>query len=151
MKCCLVSEWVTNPFFFINEILNYGTAMIFQFSSSIPNKLPRILQFSVPFSKYSPFTSLGRMLRSSLYLKRPLFHTNSCKFLVHQTACFVGLYFRGGQNEYPWILPSLKTPNSLITFLSASSISGTMQNTLLQKSTEWKKRRFKEFYVKAKK
>ena len=38
--------------------------------------------------------------------------------------------------ECPWNLPSMKTPNSLITFLSASSKSSTMQQKLLQKSTK---------------
>ena len=61
---------------------------------------------------YLPFTDLGKMFESSLESKRPLFHTIPCKFLVHQNACFVGLCFFGGQNDYPWTLPSIKIPNS---------------------------------------
>ena len=50
----------------------------------------------------------------------------------------LGLKAFGGQNENPCTEPSIKTPNSLIMFLSVSSISSTMQDILLQKLTELK-------------
>ena len=51
---------------------------------------------------------------------------------------FLGVKVFGGQNENPCIEPSIKSPSSLIMFLSVSSISSTMQDMLLQKSTELK-------------
>ena len=76
------------------------------------------------------------MLGISLLSNHLPFQTLSCKFLVHQNACFVGLYFFEGQNEYPWFLPLLKTPISLKKIISANSISTEMQEILIQTSTD---------------
>ena len=107
-------------------------------SNPLANKMPRILHRSVTSAMYSAFSALGRCFAFLLFSDRPLFHTLPYKFLVHQNACFLGLYFFGGRKEYPWTLPSIKSPNSLLTFLSASSICSTMQDILLQKSAELK-------------
>ena len=109
-----------------------------KFYISLPIKMPRNLQFSAVFAKNSLFKTLGRMWESSLYSKRPLFHTIPCKFLVHQTACFVGLYFFEGRNDHPWASPSKKPPNTLWTFIYVGSISSTIQDRLLQKWQYWK-------------
>ena len=124
--------------------------MITQVFNYLSKELPSILHFSVPFAKYSLFTSLGRMLGRSLQSKHPLFHTIPCMFLVHQNDCFVGWYFFGGWNEYPWKFPRIKTPISLITFISAISGSITMQDILLQKSTQIKKRKVERVLRKGK-
>ena len=47
--------------------------------------------------------------------------------------------FLGGRNEYHRSFPSRNNHKSLIKFLSASSISTTMHDLLLQKSTNFKK------------
>ena len=66
VKCDLVSERVAraNPLFFIcfriNKISNSGAAMIIRLFHLHIQKQPRILYFSVPFAKYSPFTSLEK-------------------------------------------------------------------------------------------
>ena len=51
----------------------------------------------------------------------------------------------GGQNENPCTEPSTKSPSSLMTFFSVSSISSTMQDILLQKTTELKMKGRKSF------
>ena len=119
----------------ISEISNFGAAMIIQvFQLYLLNCQESC--FFVPSGKYSPFTSLGTLLGSSMLFKRPLFHTMPCKYLVHQTTCFVVSYFFGGRNEYPWTFLAIKTPKSLIAGISASWITSTMQDILLQKSSE---------------
>ena len=60
------------------------------------------------------------------------------KIPLHQNAFFVGLYFVGGQNDYPQNFPSMKTPENLETFIPANSKSTTTPDILLQKLTELK-------------
>ena len=92
VKCGLVSEWVTRPNlnFFINEILNFRTAVIFQNFHLFIKKNATNLFFSVLSATYSPFRALKRMFASSLQSKRTLFHKIPCKFLVQQNAFFCG-------------------------------------------------------------
>ena len=55
VKDSLLSQWVTraNPIFFINEISNFGSAMI---TTSVSVKLARKLHFFVAFGKFLLFT-----------------------------------------------------------------------------------------------
>ena len=135
MKCGLGSEWVTpaNSFFFHQRDLElWDIHDDPSFPNSLSFKRPRFFHYSVPYAEYSHFIFLGKILESSLYSKRPQFHTIPCKFRGKQNACSVGLYFFGGRKEYASTILSTKAPNSIKNFLSASSISSTMQDKQLQ-------------------
>ena len=140
VKCGLVSEWETgaNTHFFIcfrtNEVSNCGAIMGIEFFHSFSVNLTRILKFSVLFAKHSLFTSLGRMLRSLVLSKRPLFQTiPSNLFGPKCLFCGFVLFCRRS-----WVCLNFfveRTSNYLITFEPSSSKSGTMQDILLQRST----------------
>ena len=59
---------------------------------------------------------------------------------MFHVVCLLGLKVLGGQIDYPCTEPSIKIPSSLIMFSSVSSISSTMQDILLQKSPELKRK-----------
>ena len=63
-----VSDWITrvNPQFFIKEILNIWTAMIFRIFRIFIQQIAKSLVFFVPSARYSPFAALERMFASSL-------------------------------------------------------------------------------------
>ena len=50
---------------------------------------------------------------------------------MFHVVCLLGLKVIGEQKEKPCTDPSIKSPSSLIVFLSVSSISSTMQDILL--------------------
>ena len=65
-----------------------------------------------------------------------------CRFVLFCRTKWVSLNFAVNKNS-PF-------PKNVLSFLSARSISSTMQDILLQKSTELEMEEKKEFYVKAK-
>ena len=81
--------------------------------------------FCSSFKLIALYSSLKNFCKLTVS-KHPVFDTLPCKFLVQQNVWFVGLYCFGWRNEYPWTLPSIKTPKSLITLLSSSSIFSRM-------------------------
>ena len=147
MKYCLLSEWVTRTTpHFIKEILNFGTAMIFQVFHLFTHLAAKNVAFFCSFwENIHLLHHWGKCWEAHC---NPKVHCSTqfpASFFEQQTAWFVGFYFFGGQKEYHWTFPSIKTPNSLIKFLSASSKSSTLQDILLQKSTEMKKEGKKSF------
>ena len=140
----LVSEKITrvNPNFFICFMLTQsrlsGQRWSAEFSTSLSFELKKILQLSVPFSRISSFTSLRRMMASSLKSKPPLHHTRPCKFNAHQNECFVGLCFSAGRNEQPRTLLATKTPKYFEAIISARSTCSVFHNILLQNQESWK-------------
>ena len=81
VKCGLVSEWVfwAMPHFFICfcKTLNFEQPWSSKFSTSVSIERTRILQFSVLFAKFSPFTALGRMLCELIVLQTTTVWHNS--------------------------------------------------------------------------
>ena len=138
VKCDLESEGVTraNPSFFKNETLNLGQPWSTTFAPLYRMNW-RNSWFFFAFAKQSPFTSLRKMLESTLLSK---FTVPNISIQVSSTPnCLLfGFVFFGGQYECPWTFPSIKNTNLFVTFLSASSISSTMHDILVQKSTESK-------------
>ena len=140
VMCGLVFEWITraNPNFFINEVLKFRKAVIFQFLHIFIRKITKNLAIFCSFCKvFTFYSSRKNVWKLTIFQKSTVPH-NSVQVFLHQDACFVGFYFPGGRNENLWTFPSVKTPDCLITLLCASSISSTMKHKLLQKSTELK-------------
>ena len=144
VKLNLVLKWVNraNPKYFncfrINEISNFGAAMIIHVFNTFLNRSAKILAMLWPFWKPFAPELLGRVFGSSMWSKKTLLHTILSKSSVHQNAWFVFLYDFGGRQEKSWTFLYKGTINSLLTFLYATSIATTMQNMLLQKSTDLK-------------
>ena len=143
LRCSLVSEWVywsNLSLFFcfrVNTISNLRAAMII-----------RIFHLIIYYQEFG-FSLLISQNFNPFYLEEecweaycnPNRHCSTqfrVNFLYTKIACFVGSYFFGGRNENAWTLPSVKTRNSLATFISASSKYRAMQKKLCQNPTELK-------------
>ena len=136
----IVSEWVTeaSPFFSINEILNSGTATIIQNFLLFTRWTAKNLGYLCSFCQVCTIYISGKNVGKLTVIQTSTNPHNSVQVSCTPNCFLGGFNLFGGRNEYPWTLPSMKTPNSLLTFEPASSISSTMQDILLQKSTDLK-------------
>ena len=138
-KCGVFSEKVTraNPHFFINKISKFVAAMIIQIFHLFVHEIAKNYEFLCSFCNVFTLYISRKIVGSVTVIQTSTFPHNSVhQFLVHQIACLLGLNFFEGQNEYLWTFPSKTAPDSLMTFVPASSISTSMQDILLEKSTE---------------
>ena len=150
VKGGLVSEWVTraNPNFFINEILNFGTAMIFQIFHLFIIKIAKNLAFFCSFSKvFTLYSSRKKFCKLTVIQTSTVPH-NSMQVSCAPNRLFCGFVLFWRTESVSLNFTINKDSQFLKTFLSASSISSTMQDILLQKSTAENGGQ-KEFYAKA--
>ena len=147
VKCGLVSDWVTrsNPNFFIgfSKISIFPAAIIIQvfhfFILEIAKNLANFCSCCNVFTLYISGKNVGILT----VIQTSTVPHNSCKFLVHQYACFVSFSYSRRRNKYPWTFPSVEIPTSLKTFITASSTCSVMEDIPLQKLAErWKAERF---------
>ena len=84
LKCGFVSEWVTcaNSNFFINEILNFGTVVIFQIFQLFIQQIANNLAFFCSFCKIFTFYSS----RNNVW-KLTLIQTSSVPHMSMQVSC----------------------------------------------------------------
>ena len=141
VKCGLVSEIVTaaSPHFCIclkiNEISILGQPWLSKFTKLLSIKFPKILVFLLFFQSPKLLHLHDEGLDAHC---NP---TNSCsnkllaKFLYTKIITLWVCTFFEGERSIPEHSHQ-KTLISLLTFISASSVSGTMQDILLQISTE---------------
>ena len=102
--CGFFSEWLTraNPLFSINEILNFGTAMIIQVFHGFNNEIGKYLALICSSWKLSNLSisknNVGKfnVIQTSTVPQKSMQVSCTPK---SQKADFVGLYFFGGGNE----------------------------------------------------
>ena len=153
MMPCFVSERVvrTDPQTFrFDNILNCWAIIVIQVFYILSEKCGQQSTLFESFSKhfcihYFYVVKDSKQLIIIQLSSFPLLHAIPCRCFVFHDVCLLGLKVSGGQNENTCTDPSIKSPSSLIMFFSVSSISSTIKDTLLQKSTELKMEGRKSF------
>ena len=146
-SCVRIGNKSRSTFFFrfrINEISIFEAVMIIQFFLLFINEISKKLSFSCLYCKVFTIYIVRKNVWKLTIIQTTTVPHNSLQVFLHQNACFVGLYFFGGRNEYPFF-PAKKTPNYIKLLLSASWTSSTKKDTLFQKSTVLKMEGRKSF------
>ena len=152
MKCGLVWEWIprANPHFFINNISKFEAAMIRQIFHLFIHEIAKIFAIFCFFRKVFTLFFSGNNFGNLTVVHASTNSHNSVQVSCTPKCLFCGfaLFWR---TKWVSLNSSIKkTPSSLIMFLSASWLSSTMQDILLQKSLELKMESRKSFGSKQK-
>ena len=150
VKPCFMSEKVTRTdpqTVHFNKILKFWATIVFQIFYILSEKIG---QQSTLFESLSnhfciPYFYVIKDSKQLLIIQLSTTPHKSRRCLVFHVACLLGLKVFGGQNENPCREPSIKSPSSLIMFFSVSSMSSTIKDILIQKSTELKMEGRKSF------
>ena len=141
VKCAFVSEWATaaNPHFLINKITNFGAVLIIQFFHLFLKQSAKNIAFFSWFSRVFILSIPGKNV-GNLTVNHPNIHCSThfrARFLYTKMPVLWVCIFLEDEKSIPE-LSHQKNPNSLRKFEPASSIFITMQDMLLQKSTNLK-------------
>ena len=140
VKCGLVSERVTraNSNFFINEILNFRTVVIFQLFHLLIQQIAMNIAFFCSFCKivifYSSRKNVWKLTVTQTSTVPQKFLQDSCA----PTRLFWGFVLFWGTKRVSLNFALKKTPDYFKTFLSVSSKPSTMQDILRQNSIDLK-------------
>ena len=141
VKPCFVSERVTRAdpqTVRFDKILNFWAIIVIQVFYILSEKCGQQSTLFESFSKRFciHYFYVVKDSKQLLIIQLSLLHAIPCRCFVFHDVCLLGLKVSGGQNENPCTDPSKKSPSSLNMFFSVSSLSSTIKDILLQKSTE---------------
>ena len=150
VKPCFVSERVTRAdpqTARFDKILNFWATIVIQIFYILSKKTGQQSTLFESLSKHFciHYFYVVKDSKQPIIIQLSTTPAIPCKCFVFHVVCLLGLNVFGGQNENPCTEPSIKSPSSLMTFLSVSCISSTIKDILLQKSTELKMEGRKSF------
>ena len=152
VKCGLACERVTrtNPHFFINEILNFGTANIIQVFHPSTQITAKDFAFSCSFWKTFSLYITGKNVGKLTVIQTSTVPHKSVQicFRPNCSLCLFKIFWRAKCVSVNFVIK--KTPKSMITVIIFSSIASTMPDILLQKSIKVKMETRKKFTQKQK-
>ena len=109
VKCGLVCEWVTRkkPQSFINEMSNFWAAVIIRVFEFLIQEIAKTVAFFF-FCKVMTLYISEKNNGNLIVIQTSTAPHNFVQISCTSKACFLGLYFFGGGNEYPWTFSSIE-------------------------------------------